>query len=218
MMDDDVRPCGGATWRARAELGTHEMADRALQPLLPPELLQPLLDLEARADESQLHDFCAATLLSADGSSTAASASSPALEASEPERAAARAAFRGAAERGLKPDELEASLRRCGLGASAAAAAHSWATLGRGVHRALLASAVPIERLVDFEWCFGVTASSSELESIGATYVQLRLLLAADATASAPARRRYAHVELSLKQFYDLLLDLERARAQLDVV
>uniref|UniRef100_A0A7S4BAX4 COMM domain-containing protein n=1 Tax=Chrysotila carterae TaxID=13221 RepID=A0A7S4BAX4_CHRCT len=58
-----------------------------------------------------------------------------------------------------------------------------------------------------------VTASSSELEAVGSTYVQLRLTLSGD-----NGRARFAHIELSLPKFYELLHQLESAKAQLEVL
>ena len=67
-------------------------------------------------------------------------------------------------------------------------------------------------RLVDVDWTFGVTASSSEHAAVGSTYVQVRLAV------QRGAALEYVHLELTLEKFYDFLHELERAKAQLDIV
>ena len=121
--------------------------------------------------------------------------------------------FREAAQRGLTADQLEAELCSAGLSeALSAAAGRSWSLLGAEAHRALAASAIDASRLVDAEWTFGVTASSSEHSAVGTTYVQLRLAVA------GPRGLEYEHMELSLPRFYEFVHDLERAKAQLDLI
>ena len=125
----------------------------------------------------------------------------------------ALAVFREAARRGLTADQLEAEL--CGAGLSealSAAAGRSWSLLGAEAQRGLSASAIDASRLIDAEWTFGVTASSSEHAAVGTTYVQLRLAVTG---ASGP---EYVHMELSLPRFYEFVHDLERAKAELDLI
>ena len=179
-----------------------------------------LLELEAGADESQHHDFYAASLRAAAGTAPLPSRGPTISSADASAQAAGQGVFHHAARHAMKPEQLEASLRQCGLGAGAGAAAHLWETQGRGLHRKLLGSALQIGRLVDFEWTFGVSASSSELDSIGATYVQLRFVveIAPAPGAKAAPTLKHVHAELGLAQFYDFLLELERARGQLDLI
>eukprot|EP00320_Phaeocystis_rex_P020431 CAMPEP_0119071526 /NCGR_PEP_ID=MMETSP1178-20130426/51292_1 /TAXON_ID=33656 /ORGANISM="unid sp, Strain CCMP2000" /LENGTH=166 /DNA_ID=CAMNT_0007053463 /DNA_START=20 /DNA_END=520 /DNA_ORIENTATION=+ len=125
----------------------------------------------------------------------------------------ALAVFREAARRGLTADQLEAEL--CGVGlaeALSAAAGRSWSLQGAEGHRALSASAIDASKLVDAEWTFGVTASSSEHAAVGTTYVQVRLAVA------GASGLEYVHMELSLPRFYEFVHDLERAKAQLDLI
>uniref|UniRef100_A0A6S9UC12 COMM domain-containing protein n=1 Tax=Chrysotila carterae TaxID=13221 RepID=A0A6S9UC12_CHRCT len=110
--------------------------------------------------------------------------------------------------------QLEEELRKSGLrSALPAAAAEVWAEFAIATQGQLLAASSPLESLIDVEWTFGVTASSSELEAVGSTYVQLRLTLSGD-----NGRARFAHIELSLPKFYELLHQLESAKAQLEVL
>jgi len=141
-------------------------------------------------------------LLAADASSVLSDAAQCAL-----------AVFREASRRGLTADQLEAALCSAGLSeALSAAAGRSWSLLGAEAHRALSASAINASRLVDAEWTFGVTASSSEHAAVGTTYVQLRLAVA------GASGLEYEHMELSLPRFYEFVHDLERAKAQLDLI
>ena len=68
-------------------------------------------------------------------------------------------------------------------------------------------------KLVDLEWSFGVRASSSEHAVIGSTYTHVRLAVRAPSGALD-----YVHFELNLEEFYEFLHELERARAQLELV
>ena len=57
-----------------------------------------------------------------------------------------------------------------------------------------------------------MTASSSEHAAVGTTYVQVRMVVEG---ASGP---EYVHMELNLPRFYEFVHDLERAKAQLEVI
>ena len=57
-----------------------------------------------------------------------------------------------------------------------------------------------------------MTASSSEHATVGTTYVQVRMVVEG---SSGP---EYVHVELSLPRFYEFVHDLERAKAQLELI
>ena len=61
------------------------------------------------------------------------------------------------------------------------------------------------------EWKFGVTASSDELEKVGSTYLQLRLL-----TAKAGGGSDEVMLELTVEQFYEFLAQMERVKASVD--
>uniref|UniRef100_H2YTU1 COMM domain-containing protein n=1 Tax=Ciona savignyi TaxID=51511 RepID=H2YTU1_CIOSA len=65
-------------------------------------------------------------------------------------------------------------------------------------------------RLVDMEWKFGVTASSSELHRVGTCYVQLKMLVARGSTVESIL------MELTLPQFYNFLHEMEKAKLNLD--
>ena len=69
-----------------------------------------------------------------------------------------------------------------------------------------------MDRLVDMEWRFGVTASTSELKSVGATFLQLKLMLEKRDGSGTEA----VHMELTLPQFYEFLAKMEKCQAYLD--
>lgn len=65
-----------------------------------------------------------------------------------------------------------------------------------------------MNELVDMQWKFVVTASSSEVDRIGSAAVQLSLTLDTGAGSTTDVV-----VELTLPQFYDFLADMEKAQA-----
>ena len=68
-----------------------------------------------------------------------------------------------------------------------------------------------VNQLVDIEWSFGVTASTSEMAHVGATFLKLKLVL--DRGPGAPPENVFC--EVTLPQFYDMLAKFESASAQL---
>mmetsp|Transcript_44833 Transcript_44833/g.74415 ORF Transcript_44833/g.74415 Transcript_44833/m.74415 type:complete len:186 (-) Transcript_44833:261-818(-) len=175
------------------------------------EQLTPLLELETWGADKLAELFSA--ILNTHSSDTTSGVQPGAVgSTSEQQRLNMAAVFSEASRLGLTADQLEARLRSEGLGnATATAAALAWVqqSAARGV---LAAATLYPHRLLDVEWTFGVTASSSELESVGSTYVQLRLLIGKESQLP-----EYAHFELSLPKFYDFLHELERAKAHLDL-
>jgi len=67
-------------------------------------------------------------------------------------------------------------------------------------------------RLVGLDWKFGVTASSSELQAVGSSFLQVRLSL--DKGGPAPEE---VVMEMTLPQFYEMMHQLEMAQAALAV-
>ncbi|KAK4029410.1 COMM domain-containing protein 7 [Daphnia magna] len=61
-------------------------------------------------------------------------------------------------------------------------------------------------QLVDLAWELGVTAASSSEEQVGQTYVRIKMKLNTEKSLETVL------MELSLKQFYDLLHELEKAQ------
>ena len=86
--------------------------------------------------------------------------------------------FQGALRHNLTPAHVASDLAAVGLKAGAAAiVSQQWAASVSGLAAAVATQALSVDRLVDMEWRFGVTASTSELKSVGATFLQLKLML-----------------------------------------
>ncbi|XP_042897522.1 COMM domain-containing protein 7 isoform X2 [Parasteatoda tepidariorum] len=73
------------------------------------------------------------------------------------------------------------------------------------------AETIPINPLVDMEWKFGVTSASSQVNSIGNVYLQMKLEV-----DQGNGRTKSVFFELQLSEFYAFLHEMERARASLD--
>jgi DNA repair ATPase RecN len=72
--------------------------------------------------------------------------------------------------------------------------------------RVLVAQTLTVNPLKDMDWRFGVTASTSEVNQVGTTFLQLKLVVGDEKV----------FLELSLPQFYDFLHQMEKAKAALD--
>jgi len=121
--------------------------------------------------------------------------------------------FQGALKHNLTPSQVRDDLAAVGLKAEAAALVSAqWQASGSGLAAAVTAQALSVDRLVDMEWRFGVTASTSELKSVGATFLQLKLVLEQRDGGGA----RAVHLELTLPQFYEFLASMEKCQAYLD--
>jgi len=68
-----------------------------------------------------------------------------------------------------------------------------------------------VQKLVDMEWKFGVTASSSEISRVGQCFVQLKFVTKKNASETDTV-----FVEMSLSQFYDFLHEMEKAKLKMD--
>ena len=66
--------------------------------------------------------------------------------------------------------------------------------------------------LIGVDWTLGVTASSSELQAVGSTFVVLRLHVEDEDGAA-----RYEHLELTVERFYELRHQLEAAKTQMEL-
>ncbi len=163
---------------------------------IPPSLLPELLELEGRSPAEYIA-FFADALDRVDSPTAGANA--------------VREVLRHAAKAGLEASALEAEVRRAGLSDGLSAAfAQCWAV---PVNRqAVLAQAFPVHTLVDLDWTFGVSASSSEHAAMGTTYVQLR-----PRTEDEGGAPQCVHTELNLSKFYELLHELELAKSQLEL-
>ena len=79
------------------------------------------------------------------------------------------------------------------------------------VTESALAKTLQVSQLVDIAWKFGVTASGSELRSMGSTFLQLQMTLDRG-NGRGPEK---VLMELSLPQFYQFLQQMQMAKAQM---
>lgn len=119
-----------------------------------------------------------------------------------------------AIQRNLSPESLTDDLTHLNLTQPTAATLASLYKAAVGSLQAELVRAVVcVNELVDFQWRFGVTAASSEVDKVGATFLQLTLVLDA-----GNGTRRNVRMELSLPQFYDFLQQMQSASRQVDKI
>lgn len=171
-----------------------------MSPALPASLLPALLDLESHPPNDPTSYFSA--VLDDSASSAVGSSSTN----------AAREVFRYAAANGLEAEDLRLALQGAGIGEAAAAMfADAWSAQ-RGAFVGELVQPHPLQ-LIDADWSFGVSASSSEHAAMGTTFVQLRLK-----TRNANGAAENVHMELNLARFYELLILLEEAKARADLM
>ena len=79
-----------------------------------------------------------------------------------------------------------------------------------GLSREALGQTLMVNQLVDMDWKFGVTAASSEVNKVGNTFLQLKLVI------NKGNKTEDVFMELSLPQFYSFLHDMEKARTSLE--
>jgi len=117
-----------------------------------------------------------------------------------------------ALQRNLSADVLSDDLTRLNLTPAAATAlsAH-YRSAVQQLQAESLRSVLTVNELVDFQWRFGVTAASSEVDRVGATFLQLTLVL-----DKGDGGRQNVRMELSLPQFYDFLQQMQSASRQVE--
>lgn len=77
----------------------------------------------------------------------------------------------------------------------------------------LLKRTIASNQLIDLDWSFGVTAASDELDTIGKTFLQLKLTL-----DNGEEGTKAIFMELSLDQFYQFLAQMENCKTYIDYV
>ena len=115
-------------------------------------------------------------------------------------------------QRNLSADVLTDDLTRLHLTASTAATlSGQYRTAVQQLQAESMRSVLTVNELVDFQWRFGVTAASSEVDRVGQTFLQLTLLL-----DKGDGGRQNVRMELSLPQFYDFLQQMQSASRQVE--
>ncbi|XP_076169017.1 COMM domain-containing protein 7 [Ptiloglossa arizonensis] len=69
-----------------------------------------------------------------------------------------------------------------------------------------------VSKILNVSWRVGVTAASNESDSVGKSFLQLKLELEED------AKTKNVFIEMTISQFYRFLHDLEKAKSNLDLL
>ncbi|GFQ77095.1 COMM domain-containing protein 7 [Trichonephila clavata] len=86
-----------------------------------------------------------------------------------------------------------------------------WEKVRSSLVQTTAAETVPINPLIDIEWKFGVSSASSQLNTVGNVFLQMKLEV-----DQGNGRTKIVCFELQLSEFYSFLHEMERARASLD--
>ena len=120
--------------------------------------------------------------------------------------------FQGLIKHGLTQAQVVEDCAQLGLRDSAAQLlAQKWNSSRGGLAHVSTGRTLRVNELVDMEWKFGVTASSHELQTVGSTFLQLRLVI-----DKGGGERESKLMEPTLPQFYQFLMQMEKAKSQLD--
>ncbi|KAG2385459.1 hypothetical protein C9374_003274 [Naegleria lovaniensis] len=110
----------------------------------------------------------------------------------------------------LKPEFIEQDCKNLGLDDDKAQlTCQLWKKYFIALSRGLFSQTLSIHPLLDLDWRFGVTASSSELNEVGSTFLQLKLTI-------DDGGKRDVFVEMTLQQFYDFLHEMEKAQSSIE--
>ena len=123
--------------------------------------------------------------------------------------------FQGCVKHSLSAQQVRDDLVKMGTAAAGAeTVAQRWQANFQTISRAMAGRTLTVNQLVDIEWSFGVTASTSELAQVGQTFLKLKLVL--DRGPGEAPENVFA--EVSLEQFYDLLAKFEQTAAQMELI
>ncbi|GIY66332.1 COMM domain-containing protein 7 [Caerostris darwini] len=86
-----------------------------------------------------------------------------------------------------------------------------WEKVHSSLVQTSVAETIPINPLIDMEWKFGVTSASSQSNTVGNVFLQMKLDV-----DQGNGRIKTVCFELQLSEFYAFLHEMERARASLD--
>uniref|UniRef100_A0AAZ3RFR7 COMM domain-containing protein n=2 Tax=Oncorhynchus TaxID=8016 RepID=A0AAZ3RFR7_ONCTS len=117
----------------------------------------------------------------------------------------------GSLKKNLTEDQVKEDLLT--LGVSEDKADHfsqQWSLHYPVLSRLAVGQTLMVNQLVDMEWKFGVTVGTSELQKVGNTFLQLKLVIRKGNSTEN------VYMELTLPQFYNFLHEMERAKASMD--
>jgi len=118
--------------------------------------------------------------------------------------------FSEALKKNMAPAQVKEDLLGLGLAEpKAAMLSAKWQKSFVSLSESQVSRTLRFNQLVDMEWKFGVTASTDELEKVGACFLQLKLVLDRGGT------RENVLMELTLPQFYQFLKEMNAASRQM---
>jgi len=187
---------------------------------LPPTLLSDIKGLNALS-EQQIQQLFAIAVRSLEGQTAAAEEEVAAFAHQhsvneKPLRLVVSAllfVLSASLHRSLSADVLMEELQKLSV---SAAASSTLSTLWRGCFVDLTGlvsgEVLSVNEVSELEWRFGVTAASSQLNKVGATFLQLRLII------DRGTHQQAVLMELSLAQFYSFLHEMQAADRQADAL
>ena len=88
-----------------------------------------------------------------------------------------------------------------------------WDDANDRISSSLLAKTLKTKRLVDLDWTFGVTASTSDMDAVGTAFLQLKMSLDV-----GEGNTQDEYMELSIDQFFSFLSSMEQCKKFLDMM
>uniref|UniRef100_A0A674BCI5 COMM domain containing 7 n=1 Tax=Salmo trutta TaxID=8032 RepID=A0A674BCI5_SALTR len=117
----------------------------------------------------------------------------------------------GALKKNLTEDQVKEDLLTLGVNEDKADHfSQQWSLHYPVLSRLAVGQTLMVNQLVDMEWKFGVTVGTSELQKVGNTFLQLKLVIRKGNSTEN------VYMELTLPQFYNFLHEMERAKASMD--
>jgi hypothetical protein len=119
--------------------------------------------------------------------------------------------FKAALRKNLSPSYVRDDLVQLGLSEERAeSVSKQWkANLG-SMSRVAAGQSLSVNQLVDMEWRFGVTAADSDMDKVGNSFLQIKMVL------NKGSGTEEVFMELTLPQFYSFLHEMEKAKACLE--
>ena len=134
--------------------------------------------------------------------------------------------LKGTLRYNVSPTQLGTDLETLGLASERkGAVAQIWQKNYASLSRAAITKTLSMNELVNMEWKFGVTASSNDLESVGNTFLQLKLVINKGGhggdkddkdDSNNNNNKEVVYMELTLPQFYNFLAEMEKAKSTID--
>ncbi|XP_061187683.1 COMM domain-containing protein 7-like [Saccostrea echinata] len=116
-----------------------------------------------------------------------------------------------ALKKSLSASQLKEDLTNLGLAEDKSEYfSQQWTSNLAALSKSALGQTLMVNQLVDMEWKFGVTAASSEVDKVGNTFLQVKLVI------NTGNGIKNTYMELTLPQFYSFLHEMEKAKASLE--